>query len=451
MNESKEELYLQSVEDETRNGTRVLAALAAVLFPLFSILDYLSQRDHYGVLSLIRFSTTFFYIGAYFYFRSGRGLKRPIVSVNLILAIASLSITIMCMVLKGVSSRYYAGVNLVVLAGVLILPVSPKEMFKTVLMILGIYIVGVVSTEDQFQEEVGVFINNLFFLVATGVIGVVASYFKYGIRKESFFRSLEIQRSIEVLRKELHRPKEDIEGLAHQIVEKKEEVQSALEIRDRFISMASHELRTPLTSMKLQMDLAIMKIGQPAHTDEDVKKHIGNAYRQIVNIAHLVDEMLDVSRIQSGKFILNREAVELNDLAKNIVERNYADHLKNGKIEFHSTDFPLIGSWDPYKVEQVIVNLVNNAFRYGGDKPVKVFTGKEEQMAFVTIRDEGRGISEEDQAKIFQKFERGNNARTGGLGLGLYISQEIAAQHNGSLSLVSMPGEGASFTLKLPL
>jgi hypothetical protein len=136
----KDDPYLQSIEEETRLATQTLAGLAVVLFPLFTVLDYL-QGEKYGVLSLIRFTTTLFFLGAWLVLRKGIGQRRPFLTVNILLFVASLSITIMCMVLQGPSSPYYAGVNLVVLAGVLILTVSPMVFANIVAMIIVIYIV----------------------------------------------------------------------------------------------------------------------------------------------------------------------------------------------------------------------------------------------------------------------------------------------------------------------
>jgi signal transduction histidine kinase len=271
------------------------------------------------------------------------------------------------------------------------------------------------------------------------------------MRRKAFYQNLEISRSIEVLKNDLESKNVDagIVGLAQEMVEKKGEVQNALMIRDGFISMASHELRTPLTSMKLQMDLVKMKLINSQYSQEEVLKHHTNAYRQINSIVHLVDEMLDVSRIQSGKFVIEKEYFDLNELVKEIIERNYSSH--SSKIKLSLENVPLKGNWDPFKIEQVIVNLINNAFRYGGEGMVSVATQKRGSMATLTVSDKGPGIPPGDLQKIFEKFERGKDTKSGGLGLGLFISKEIAENHGGSLTVQSKEGEGASFTLQLPL
>lgn len=419
---NREQLYLQSIEDEARTGIKILALLAFCLFPVFSILDYFTQRDRFEILSLIRFSSTLFFLTVHLMFRKGHWLSRPIVTSNIILAMASFSITLMCMVLQGSASPYYAGVNLVVLAGVLILPIDGKSMAKTVSMIIGIYIAGILSVEGVTLKNLGAFVNNLFFLVSTGVIGIVSAHIKFTLRKDAFFKNLE-----------------------------KTEAQTAVATRDGFISMASHEMRSPLTSMKLQMDLAMIKLKNEKIDGDQVMKHVSTAYRQINNILRLVDEMLDVSRIQSGKFNIEKSPLELNDLVSGILLRYYSEQLAAGSIIHIPSHATLNGQWDSFKIEQVVVNLINNAFRYGGDSEVRVEMGKEDDFAWLAVADKGPGIAPEDQLRIFGKFEKGVSSKSGGLGLGLFISKEIVESHGGKIVLESESGKGTCFKVLLPL
>ncbi len=400
------------IEIEARIGANTLAMLGLGLFPIFSTLDYLTQFQDFQTLSLIRFTTTFFFGCVYFAFRKGKGLKNPFFAANFILCTASLSITLMCMVLDGAESPYYGGVNLVVLAGVLILPTNHRSMMKTVSMIIGIYIVGVLSVEEFPLTKPAAFINNMAFIFATGVVGVTAAFYKNKLRKE------------------------------------KNEANSAIATRDSFISMASHELKTPLTSIKLQMDLALIKI---KNNEMDVLRPVSVAYRQIDNITRLVDEMLDVSRIQSGKFILQKGDHELNELVSGVIGRFYAESVALGrlKILLNPSSIPL--SCDAFKLEQVVLNLINNAIKYGDGSQVSIELRRLAAMAQIIVSDQGRGIPPMDQSKIFDKFERGSSSLSGGLGLGLFISKEIVEAHGGSITLTSEQAKGSIFTVTLPL
>lgn len=417
---NKEELFAQAIEEEVRSSVKILVSLGTVLFPLFSVLDFLTHREHYEILSLNRFSTTFIFLGFYFFLRTGNGLRRPALTLNLILSIAALSITLMCVSLKGSASPYYAGVNLVVLAAVVLFPVRASQMARTVMLVIAIYFFGILFTEN-FRPDLPSFINNLAFLLATGVIGVSAAHYTYKLKREAFFKTLEVRRSAQ-----------------------------ALNLRDGFISMASHELRTPLTSMKLQLDVAMLKMKDGETKRDEIQQSLIAAYRQIGNMSRLIDEMLDVSRIQSGKFIIDRIPCELNQIVLDTLARTYPRELGSSTILLRNHQGPLSGSWDPFKIEQVILNLVNNSLKYGEGSELLVETGRDDEFAFVRVSDHGPGILPEDQARIFERFERGSSV-AGGLGLGLFICKEIAESHGGRIILSSIPGETTSFTVYLPV
>lgn len=446
--DDKNLLYKKFIHDEARNSSLILSLLAVVLFPVFSILDYFTHREEFFQLSVIRFSTSFIFLLSYLYLKRGTGQKRPFLSSSILLAIASLSITFMCMVLAGSQSPYYAGVNLVVLAGVLILPTALHAGLNAVIVI-AIYILGML-VRDNFQlEEPWALVNNLFFLLATGIIGTTASWVKNRIRKESFFRNLEITRSMEVLQKELKSSHGNIESLASEIVKKAGDVQNSLELRDSFISMASHELRTPLTAMKLQLEVGRRKIVNSASI-EHMKDLIESADSQLSRMIRIVDEMLDVSRIQSGKFVIEKKITNFSELLAKILERSFLQQIEKGVIRVNISDPIIHSNLDPFKIEQVIVNLINNALKYGGGSQIDVSLFTEKSCAVLQVSDQGPGIDPADQDKIFEKYERGKVSKESGLGLGLYISKEIMLAHDGSIQLESKPSQGATFTIRLP-
>lgn len=445
----KKRLYNNFINEETRDSTLTLSLLAVVLFPVFSILDYYTHREDFYELSIIRFSTSFIFLLCYFYLKRGPGFKRPFLASSILLAIASLSITLMCMVLSGSESPYYAGVNLVVLAGVLILPTAVHAGIIA-LIIIGIYVLGMLIRHNFNMQDPWALLNNLFFLVATGIIGTTASWVKDRIRKESFFRYLEITRSMEVLQTELKSSHGNIESLASEIVKKTGDVQNSLDLRDSFISMASHELRTPLTAMKLQLEVGRCKINDSSSIIH-MKELIESADSQLSRMIRIVDEMLDVSRIQSGKFIIEKKDANFSEVLSKILERSFLPQVQKGAIKLKINNPVITLKFDPFKIEQVIVNLLNNALKYGGGSKIEVSLFTEENCAVLQVSDEGPGIEPADQEKIFEKYERGKISKAGGLGLGLYISKEIMEAHDGSIHLESTPLEGSTFTLRLPM
>ena len=221
------------------------------------------------------------------------------------------------------------------------------------------------------------------------------------------------------------------------------EATNAVRARDEFISIASHELKTPLTTLKLQLELA-----QKAETDPTA---LLGCERQVDRVTKFVDELLDVSRVVAGQLVLEPETINLSDVARELVER-FKNEFRAGGSEVRLNIEPGVkGTWDRFRIEQVISNLITNAIKYGRSKPIVVSVSRENRLAVVSVRDHGIGIAKEHQNRIFERFERLNPSRAGGLGLGLYISRQIVVAHGGVITVESRPGSGTVFTVKLPL
>ena len=161
--------------------------------------------------------------------------------------------------------------------------------------------------------------------------------------------------------------------------------------------------------------------------------------------------MLDVSRIRNGKFTLARAEVDLARLVREALDRlRIGFAAARCDIQFHA-DGPTIGQWDHMRMEQVVLNLLTNAMKYGAGKPVHISVGLEKEFAVISVRDQGIGIAQEDHARIFDRFERAVPAdHLGGLGLGLYVTKQIVLAHGGQIRVESELGKGATFTVVLP-
>ena len=221
--------------------------------------------------------------------------------------------------------------------------------------------------------------------------------------------------------------------------------------------MASHELKNPLTSLKLQSQLRkrILKGGDPSFFSfERLTKIFESDEQQLDRINYLIDDMLDVSRVRAGKLSMNCEQLDLCALVRETVERNSEQLTVAGcSVE---TDIdgrgPVIGNWDRNRIEQVMINLLTNAMRYGAGGPVFVQVRADRGRASIVVRNQGQGISKEDQVRIFQKFERAASEKESrGLGLGLYIVSHILEAHRGSIRVESELGHGATFIVELPI
>jgi PAS domain S-box-containing protein len=231
--------------------------------------------------------------------------------------------------------------------------------------------------------------------------------------------------------------------------EVEELLRSAVRQRDEFLSLASHELRTPLTALTLQLQSARRKLG--ASADPAVTKKLDVAIRQGGRLGALIEELLDVSRIVSGRLRLHLDRFDLHELVRETTERLADFAARAGcAIEFRS-EGAVFGHWDRARIEQVLVNLLTNAVKYGAGLPIEVELHADHDAAEVRIRDRGIGIDADDQARIFDRFEQAVSPKHyGGLGLGLYITREIVHAHGGTVTVESSPGEGAVFRVRLP-
>jgi signal transduction histidine kinase len=232
------------------------------------------------------------------------------------------------------------------------------------------------------------------------------------------------------------------------------QLQRALSMRDEFMSMVSHEMRTPLNTLYLETQLRKMQLergNMAAFGAEQLQRMVARDDRQIQSIIRLIDDMLDVSRIRSGKLSLRPGWVELSGLLRRVVHDLTPQATTAGCSISLDAETPVSGWWDEFRIEQIVVNLLTNALRYGAQQPVAVSLVVGQDQVRVDVRDHGPGIAPEQQAKIFEPYERGvGNEVPSGLGLGLYISRELAEVHEGTLTVASIPGEGAVFSLTLP-
>ncbi len=227
--------------------------------------------------------------------------------------------------------------------------------------------------------------------------------------------------------------------------------QDSVRVRDEFLSIASHELRTPLTTVQLQLE-SVSKALSGAAKDAKLTQKVEKALRQTRRLTDLVERLLDLSRIEAKRLSLNREEVDLCEIMQEVIEdfRGQAE-CAGGQLILHPST-PIFGCWDRFRVEQILTNLLSNAIKYGVGQPVEVTVSVEGESARLAICDKGIGISADEVERIFLRFERGASLRQyGGLGLGLYISRNLAEAHGGSIRVTSMPNLGSTFTLELPL
>ncbi|WP_375771006.1 ATP-binding protein [Archangium gephyra] len=228
------------------------------------------------------------------------------------------------------------------------------------------------------------------------------------------------------------------------------EAREAVALRDEFLGIAGHELRTPLTALQLGLQRLVGESAVPGEAAR-LAKWAATCQRQGERLGRLVGDLLDVSRITSGRLPMVLEEMDLSALMEEVAARMGQELEKVGCRLVMKLQAPLTGRWDRSRLDQVLTNLVSNAMKYGQGRPIEITAGATPEGVRLRVRDEGIGISPEDQARIFGRFERAVSERHyGGLGLGLWISQQIVTQLGGHIRVESVQGQGSSFTVELP-
>lgn len=221
-----------------------------------------------------------------------------------------------------------------------------------------------------------------------------------------------------------------------------------IRLRDEFLSIVSHELKTPLAGLLLQIETAAHR----ASVDDQTRTRLERARQSGERLDNLIETLLDVSRIATGRFVLKRERVDIGPLVRDTLDSFQLAANKAGSELGLTGARDLVGNWDRVRVTQVIANLLSNALKYGAGKPIDVDIARAGEDAVITVRDHGPGVDPTMHGKIFDRFVRAAPARNyGGLGLGLFVVREIVVAHGGTATVENSRDGGARFTIRLPM
>ncbi|ARS42112.1 hybrid sensor histidine kinase/response regulator [Sphingobacteriaceae bacterium GW460-11-11-14-LB5] len=219
--------------------------------------------------------------------------------------------------------------------------------------------------------------------------------------------------------------------------------------KDEFISIASHELKTPLTSVKGYIQLLQRSLNRDDKTM--AQNHLEKASIQLEKLNELIVDLLDISKIESGKMKFNMKSFCVDNMVNNAIEMLQQSNPDFKISKLGKTDEMVFG--DEMRLEQVVINFITNAIKYApGTNQVNVTIHIKDEKLYLAVKDFGIGISKEQQHKIFDKFYRveENSNRFNGLGIGLYICSEIINRHGGTIGVNSVPDEGSEFYFIIP-
>jgi signal transduction histidine kinase len=272
-----------------------------------------------------------------------------------------------------------------------------------------------------------------------------------GLQDERLAHEIVKRGAQDYLLKDAIEPKGLIRSIRYAIERKKAEIQ-----KDEFLGFASHELKTPVTSIKAYIQLAQLY----AHRNQQAEQHpydllplIQKVEAQVDRLTHLINDLLDVTKVQAGKLEFTMEDFAIDEVVHEVVGNMQITAQKHHIVIEGQTSVKVHG--DRERTAQILINLLSNAIKYSPQADcVVVRLALSYETVSIAIQDYGIGISKENQQKIFERFYRvhGVNQETyPGLGLGLHIAAEIAKRQNGKLSVESTEGKGSIFCLELPV
>lgn len=336
---------------------------------------------------------------------------------------------------------------------------ADKENFKNAYDIVP-FICGQLVDPDEFVENV----NHCFSHPDANIVNIVRT--KNGRYIERYSRPQTINGKV-IGRISSFRDISDriiYEQRRELMLQKETEARMAAEAtaaqKEDFLSIASHELKTPLTPIRMQLRMIGKKlhdfIPEGDQEGEKLLKRFEDTDRQFKRFLTLVEQLLDVTRITAGRLQLDLEMTDLSRLGQDAA-LYLQDEFKSSGCEFHTEiEEGITALVDKTRIWQVFNNLLSNALKYGNHNPVSFILQRKEndgkKYAEIIVKDQGIGIAQEDQNKLFERFERIAPLKNySGLGLGLFITKNIVTAHNGEIHVESTPGQGSTFQVLIPI
>jgi signal transduction histidine kinase len=226
-------------------------------------------------------------------------------------------------------------------------------------------------------------------------------------------------------------------------------LKKAVQARDDFLSVASHELKTPLTGLKLHLEMLERMLSGSVRAQ--VAERLASTRKQAQRIGWLVESLLDVSQVASGRLQLHRQRMDVMALVADCLAQHREEFQRAGCTVTFEARSPVLAEVDPVRLEQLVRNLLSNAAKYGASQPVEVHVGEAGAQLRLRVVDHGIGVKPEDRERIFGRFERAVSPRHfGGFGIGLWVARQIVEAHGGSIEVTDTPGGGATFTVLMP-
>jgi signal transduction histidine kinase len=422
-----------SLAERNLAGARLGYVLSALLVPLCVPLDLVTAPQHAGDFLVIRLAAAAVAVLLFGVSHLPFAKRHPVLLGAGPPLVCALSIELMILTLDGVASPYYAGLNLCILAVAVLYTWRWQQALLISSAIIAIWLLPAVPPGLRGQLPLRPFFNNLYFLTLTLVIAVASAVVRYrSARREYDAR----------------------EGLAATTAELSSTLKRLQELdrlKNEFFANVSHELRTPLTLILTPVEDLLSR-----EVESDLRPALLVIRRNAHRLLRLIDDLLDLARLDVGGLRLHVAELDLNEIATRVVEVSRPAAEARGmtlELELGESELPVFG--DPHRLEIVLTNLVGNALKFTPDGGrVRVRVVKLETTCRVEVEDTGPGIAEAELSRIFDRFyqvEGSERRRQGGAGIGLSLARKLSELHGGSVAVKSTLGQGSTFSVILPL
>lgn len=424
------EAYQETDTDLRLRHTKAGCVISYFCMPAGAALDYYVYNAFLWPFFKIRLLISFlaFIIFLLLYTSTGRNYIKVFGIIWVLML--NLSFCWMIYLTEGSVSPYYAGISLIILGVAVLLPWSVGETLLVCVVSIGMYLLTCLihnyTVPGPFNYDI--LFNNVYFLILTSLICTTASHFYSNNRFQDFL-------------------------LRHELDIRNKKLEELDQLKSQFFANVSHELRTPLTLILSPIeDLLRRSEKLPGKVHESLLVSHRNALRLI----KLINELLDIMRLEEKGFTLSKESINLNVFIPGIVDSvRHLSEVKNLRLVSDVEEDSVLVEADPDRMEKVLLNLLSNAVKFtpSGGKIILRIRSKNER-ALIEVEDDGIGIADEDLPHIFKRFHQVDGATTRnfqGVGIGLALARDLVEKHEGSLTAKSEPGKGTTFTIDLPL
>lgn len=424
--------YREYDREFTIRKTRLGCFIGIILVPLFSVLDYTVYPEQAGEFLLVRLLCSLLMAALYPILNTDFGRKYYRLQGVVILFLPTVAIG--WMIFRdpvGAASPYYAGLNLVLMILAVVLDWTFWQSVACVLLVHLVYLASILPSLSTITRDG--FINNLFFLASTGVAIVTGAFFHSRVRVSEF-----------VYRCKLDRSTKELEETNQKLLELDQ-------VKNRFFANISHELRTPLTLLLAPMETLLHRF----NLEQPARELVATMHANGMRLLKLINDLLDLVRLESGRMEVKREPVAIDDFIKGLVSA--AKQMAEDKgVKLGATVEPalkvLLGDRD--KLEKIVLNLLFNALKFtpsGGR--VQIRAARAGPVWTLCVEDTGVGISEKNLPFVFDRFWQADGSskrKYQGVGIGLALVKELTEIQGGKASVKSAEGKGTTFTIELP-